>query len=84
MLTIAANMIMVLTAKWPAKWLLLLMLSSSDHPFWYLSYETEAHCEAAGEEIKALSTFRVWPTANIRALYSLTFRIATGRSLGRR
>ena len=28
-------------------------LSSSDHPIAYLNYETEAHCEAAGEEIKA-------------------------------
>ena len=27
--------------------------------FVYLGYETETHCEAAGEEIKALSTFRV-------------------------
>ena len=49
------------------KWLL---LSNSGHLFVYLGYETEAHCEAAGEEIKALSTFRVWPTANMRALYS--------------
>ena len=36
--------------KW---WLLLLTLASSDNPIAYLSYETEALCEAAGEEIKA-------------------------------
>jgi hypothetical protein len=53
------------------KWLLLLRtFSSSDHPIVYLGYETDAHCEAAGEEIKALSTFRAWPTANMGALYS--------------
>jgi hypothetical protein len=35
------------------KWLLLLALSNTDHPITHPAYETEALCEAAGEEIKA-------------------------------
>ena len=32
---------------------------------------------------RLLSTFRVWPTDSVRACIAATFRIATGRSLGR-
>ena len=43
--------------KW---WLLLLTLSSSDHPIAYLSYATDALCEAVGEEFTARADAKGW------------------------